>query len=190
MAIFALVIPISYRRWRRSNEQSFGGSSESQRSSPTGSPHVNVRGAAFGRVRPALLPALPVDYPPPVQTRMPFRRRRSRTALSEWHVIHSLPRRLEGRTGAALLRNTRKLRRQARLNGWFLRRIGAARRLLRFWRSLRNSWVQRANYSNRGRCSGATRRRMERAFRGCLSMSPLRSRVLIISWIEGGETLK
>ena len=47
-----------------------------------------------------------------------------------------------------------------------------------------------AYYFNRGRYSGATRRRMERACRGFLSMNPLRSRVLIISWIAGGETLK
>ena len=38
-----------------------------------------------------------------------------------------------------------------------------------------------AYYSNRGRCSGCTRRRMDRACPGVLSMRPLRSRVLIIS---------
>ena len=36
-------------------------------------------------------------------------------------------------------------------------------------------------YSNRGRCSGCTRRRMDRACPGVFSIRPLRSRVLIIS---------
>ena len=46
------------------------------------------------------------------------------------------------------------------------------------------------HYSNLGRYSRCTRRRMDLACPGVLSMKPLRSRVLIISWIAGGETWK
>jgi len=51
----------------------------------------------------------------------------------------------------------------------------------RRYRKSLNSAESNLPYSNRGRYSACTRRRMDRACLGVLSMRPLRSRVLIIS---------